>query len=495
MFLNYLISQIDKSYSPKGFSNSEAVNIQFDIFKNLLRKSKNTKFGIDHNFNKIDNYEKYKLNVPIRDYEDFKIYINHVREGKEDITWPGRPLYFAKTSGTTSGTKFIPITKESLPNHINSAKHLLYNYYLKKKKIKPFLGKVMFLSGSPDLEEKNQIKIGRLSGIVNHHKPLLLKKKSLPNKKTNQIQNWEKKIDQIAEETIGRDLRIIGGIPPWIQMFFDIIIEKTGKKINQIFPNLDLICHGGVNFEPYKKNLFNSIGKEIDTLETYPASEGFFAYQNDIDSEDLLLQINSGIFYEFVEVNELKNKDPRRISIKDVKLDTNYALIISSNAGLWSYNIGDTIKFTNLNPFKIRVSGRTKQFISAFGEHVIVEDVEISLKITCQKFREVEITEYTVGPKIIDKRSKSHHEWLIEFKTPPKNMSEFEKEIDKNMQKRNIYYKDLINDKVISRLKVNQAKKKSFINFMKSIGKLGGQNKVPRISNDNSIIEKIKKIN
>ena len=251
----------------------------------------------------------------------------------------------------------------------------------------------------------------------------------------------------------------------------------------------------GVNFEPYKKNLFNSIGKEIDTLETFPASEGFFAYQNDIDSEDLLLQINSGIFYEFVEVNELKNKDPRRISIKDVKLDTNYALIISSNAGLWSYNIGDTIKFTNLNPFKIRVSGRTKQFISAFGEHVIVEDVEISLKITCQKFREVEITEYTVGPKIIDKRSKSHHEWLIEFKTPPKNMSEFEKELDKNMQKRNIYYKDLINDKVISRLKVNQAKKKSFINFMKSIGKLGGQNKVPRISNDNSIIEKIKKIN
>ena len=495
MFLNYLISQIDKSYSPNGFSNSKAIKIQYDILKNLLNKSKNTKFGIDHKFNKIDSYKKYKSNVPIRNYENFKIYINSIKKGKDNVTWPGRPLYLAKTSGTTSGTKLIPITKESLPNHINSAKHLLYNYYLKKKKLKPFLGKVMFLSGSPDLEEKNKIKIGRLSGIVNHHKPLLLKKKSLPNKKTNQIKNWEKKIDQIAEETIGKDLRIIGGIPPWIQMFFDTITEKTGKNITQIFPNLDLICHGGVNFEPYKKNLFNSIGREIDTLETFPASEGFFAYQNDIDSEDLLLQINSGIFYEFLELNELKNKNLRRISIKDVKLDTNYALIISSNAGLWSYNIGDTIKFTNLNPFKIRVSGRTKQFISAFGEHVIVEDVERSLKKTCEKFREVQIIEYTVGPKIVDKKSKSCHEWLIEFKTPPKNMKEFEKELDRNMQMRNIYYNDLINDKVISRLKVSEAKKKSFINFMKSIGKLGGQNKVPRISNDNSIIERVKNIN
>ena len=495
MFLNNIIGLFDKSYSSSGFSHSEAIIKQKKILNELLENSKNTRFGEDHNFRNINNYEDFKSSVPIRDYEGFRGYIEKIKNGEKNVTWIDKPLYLAKTSGTTSGTKFIPITKESLPNHINTAKHLLYDYFKKKKKIKPFLGKVMFLSGTPNLDEENGIKIGRLSGIVNHHKPFFLKNRSLPSTETNQIDSWEEKINNIVEETLGQDLRVIGGIPPWIQMYFDVLIERTGKKISEIFPNLELLCHGGVNFQPYKTNLFNSIGRAIDTLETFPASEGFFAYQDDLYSDDLLLQVNSGIFFEFVELNELKKEKPKRISIEEIKLDTNYAMVITSNAGLWSYDIGDTIKFTNTNPLKIKVSGRTKQYVSAFGEHVIVDEVEKSLKKTCEKFKEVEIVEYTVGPRIMNQKSESHHEWFIEFKSPPSRIKDFEIELDLNMKNLNIYYRDLRKNKILSRLKITKAKKKSFINFMKSIGKLGGQNKVPRLSNDVKLIEKVKNLN
>lgn len=495
MFLNNIIGLFDKSYSSSGFSHSEAIIKQKKILNELLENSRETKFGEDHNFKNINNYEDFKSSVPIRDYEGFRGYIEKIKNGEKNVTWIDKPLYLAKTSGTTSGTKFIPITKESLPNHINTAKHLLYDYFKKKKKIKPFLGKVMFLSGTPNLDEENGIKIGRLSGIVNHHKPFFLKNRSLPSSKTNQIDSWEEKINNIVEETLGQDLRVIGGIPPWIQMYFDVMIERTGKKISEIFPNLELLCHGGVNFQPYKTNLFNSIGRAVDTLETFPASEGFFAYQDDLYSDDLLLQVNSGIFFEFVELNELKKEKPKRISIEEIKLDTNYAMVITSNAGLWSYDIGDTIKFTDTNPLKIKVSGRTKQYVSAFGEHVIVDEVEKSLKKTCEKFKDVEIVEYTVGPRIMKQKSKSHHEWFIEFKSPPSRIKDFEIELDLNMKNLNIYYRDLRKDKILSRLKITKAKKKSFINFMKSIGKLGGQNKVPRLSNNVKLIEKVKSLN
>ena len=495
MFLNNIIGLFDKSYSSSGFSHSEAIIKQKKILNELLENSKNTRFGEDHNFRNINNYEDFKSSVPIRDYEGFRGYIEKIKNGEKNVTWIDKPLYLAKTSGTTSGTKFIPITKESLPNHINTAKHLLYDYFKKKKKIKPFLGKVMFLSGTPNLDEENGIKIGRLSGIVNHHKPFFLKNRSLPSTETNQIDSWEEKINNIVEETLGQDLRVIGGIPPWIQMYFDVLIERTGKKVSEIFPNLELLCHGGVNFQPYKTNLFNSIGRAVDTLETFPASEGFFAYQDDLYSDDLLLQVNSGIFFEFVELNELKKEKPKRISIEEIKLDTNYAMVITSNAGLWSYDIGDTIKFTDTNPLKIKVSGRTKQYVSAFGEHVIVDEVEKSLKQTCEKFKDVEIVEYTVGPRIMNQKSKSHHEWFIEFKSPPSRIKDFEIELDLNMKNLNIYYRDLRKDKILSRLKITKAKKKSFINFMKSIGKLGGQNKVPRLSNNVKLIEKVKSLN
>ena len=486
---------LDSSYSIQDKTQNEADTIQKKILEKFIKKSKTTEFGIDHNFKKIRNYKDYIRNVSIRDYEDIKIYIEKIKKGKKNILWPGKPKYFAKTSGTTSGAKFIPITKESLKNQINSATHLLISYLIDKKSLKSINGRVMFISGSPNLIEENGIKIGRLSGIVNYHQPKYLKHMILPSKEVNKIEDWEKKIEKIADETIDKDLRILGGIPPWVQMYFDILTKKTGKKIKEIFPNLSLLCHGGVNFEPYKENLFNSIGKRIDTLETFPASEGFFAYQNLVKDEDLLLQINSGIFYEFIDTKELENKYPKRITVGEVRLDTNYALIITTNAGLWSYMIGDTVKFTSLNPLKIKVTGRTKQFISAFGEHVIVEEVDLSLKKACEKFKEVKIVEYTVGPKIINKKGKSHHLWLIEFKNKPNNLSLFENEIDKNLQELNSYYKDLIQDNVLSSLKIKVLKRESFINFMKSIGKLGGQNKVPRLSNNDKLINKILKLN
>jgi len=495
IYLLRILKSFDRSYSIINKSQKEANDIQKNLLNELIKKSYKTDFGVDHNFKHIKTYDNFKSNVPIRNYEEIKNYINKIRRGKDNVLWPGKPLYLAKTSGTTSGAKYIPLTKESLKNQINSASYLLINYLINKKKLNAVMGKVMFISGSPILNSKNNIMSGRLSGIVNYHEPFYLKPIILPSKKTNRIENWEKKINKIADETIGKDLRILGGIPPWIQMYFDVLENKTGKKIKDIFPNLELICHGGVNFDPYKNNLFNSIGKKIDTLETFPASEGFFAYQNKIESENLILQINSGIFYEFIELSELEKKNPKRIMVGEVELNKNYAMVISTNAGLWSYSIGDTIKFTNLNPLKIKVTGRTKHYLSTFGEHVIVEEVDEALNKACEKFENIHIVEFTVGPKIINKKGRSHHEWLIEFKQPPENIGLFEKEVDKNLQSLNPYYKDLINDGVLSTLKIKVMKKKSFINFMKSIGKLGGQNKVPRISNDRKLITKILNIN
>ena len=481
----------DSSFSIKNKSQKEANKIQLNLLNKLISKSKHTKFGVDHNFEIIKNYSDYVNKVPIRDYEKIKKYVELIKDGKENILWPGKPKYFAKTSGTTSGTKYIPITKESLKNQIKSASYLLLNYLNEKKSFRSIRGKAMFISGSPNLNEINQIKIGRLSGIVNYHEPFYLKNILLPSKKTNKIEDWEKKIEKIVDETKNKDLRILGGIPPWIQMYFDVLIQKTGKKVKDIFPNLELICHGGVNFEPYKKNLFDSIGKEINTLETFPASEGFFAYQNSLKDNSLILQINSGIFYEFIDIKNINNKNPKRITVGEVETNKNYALILSSDAGLWSYMIGDTIKFTSLNPLKIKVTGRTKQFISSFGEHVIVEEVEKSIKRACEKYNEVQITEFTVGPRILKDKGKSHHEWLIEFKIEPKDLISFEKEVDKNLQELNSYYKDLVQDGILTTLKIKILKRKSFINFMKLKGKLGGQNKVPRLSNDNNLIDEI----
>ena len=453
------------------------------ILKELLETGKKTIFGTDHHLSDVSTYEEFKKAVPIRDYEQFKSYIHLIKDGKENVLWKGKPLYLAKTSGTTSGVKYIPITKASIHNHIDTARNALLCYLAETGNTQFVKGKMIFLSGSPELERVADIPTGRLSGIVNHHIPKYLRTNQLPSYETNCVDDWETKLDKIVEETLNQNMTLISGIPPWVQMYFDRLHQKSGKKVAELFPDFNLLVQGGVNFEPYKAKLFESIGKKVDTIELYPASEGFFAFQDSQKSEGLLLNTNSGIFFEFIPVSEIYTASPTRLSLKDVKLGENYALIINSNAGLWGYNIGDTIKFVSLNPYRIIVSGRIKHFISAFGEHVIGEEVEFAL-LNAANEEGIKITEFTVAPFVQQGEGKSFHEWFIEFETPPSDLNSFAEKIDANLRKKNVYYDDLISGNILQTLRINVIQKKGFIDYMKSIDKLGGQNKVPRLSND-----------
>ncbi|MEI9958156.1 MAG: GH3 auxin-responsive promoter family protein [Ferruginibacter sp.] len=465
-----------------------AVEDQQSIFNQLIKVGTKTEFGKEHGFENIKTYEDFVKQVPIRDYEAFKGYIEKIKEGKHNVLWKGQPIYFAKTSGTTSGVKYIPITKDSIPNHINTARNALLCYMAETGNTKFADGKLIFLSGSPTLERVGGIPTGRLSGIVNHHVPKYLRSNQLPSYETNCIEEWEEKLDKIVEETINQNMTLISGIPPWMQMYFDRLVEKSGKKISELFPDFSVMVQGGVNFEPYKAKLFESIGKKIDCIELFPASEGFFAFQDSQNAEGLLLNTNSGIFFEFIPAAEIFNENPTRLSLKDVKVGENYALIINNNAGLWGYNIGDTVKFLSTNPYRIIVSGRTKHFISAFGEHVIGEEVEAALLKAAEE-EHIQVREFTVAPMIAQDAGKSYHEWFIEFENQPTNMAAFAKKIDDNLRQKNVYYDDLIAGNILQQLKISSINKNGFIDYMKSIGKLGGQNKMPRLSNDRKIAE------
>lgn len=467
-----------------------AVADQENILKSLLKMGKNTDFGRESGLDKVTDYEGFKQAVPIRDYEQLKPWIERVKEGKHNVLWKGKPIYFAKTSGTTSGTKYIPITKESIPNHINTARNALLCYMAETGNTKFADGKLIFLSGSPELERVGGIPTGRLSGIVNHHVPKYLRTNQMPSYETNCIEDWETKLNKIVDETISQNMTLISGIPPWMQMYFDELIKRSGKKVGDLFPNFSVMVQGGVNFEPYKAKLFESIGRKVDTIELFPASEGFFAFQDSQEAEGLLLNTNSGIFFEFVPAGEIFNENPIRLSLKDVKVGENYALIINSNAGLWGYNIGDTVKFVSVDPYRLIVSGRTKHFISAFGEHVIGEEVEYSMKKVTEE-QNIRITEFTVAPFVSSDEGKSYHEWFIEFETMPLNMVAFTARLDMVLRQKNVYYDDLISGNILQPLKVTAVRRNGFIDYMKSIGKLGGQNKVPRLSNDRKIADEL----
>lgn len=467
-----------------------AVADQENILKSLLKMGKNTDFGKEAGLDKVADYEGFKQAVPVRDYEQLKPWIDRVKEGKHNVLWKGKPIYFAKTSGTTSGTKYIPITKESIPNHINTARNALLCYMAETGNTKFADGKLIFLSGSPELERVGGIPTGRLSGIVNHHVPKYLRTNQLPSYETNCIEDWETKLNKIVDETISQNMTLISGIPPWMQMYFDELIKRSGKKVGDLFPNFSVMVQGGVNFEPYKAKLFESIGRKVDTIELFPASEGFFAFQDSQEAEGLLLNTNSGIFFEFVPAGEIFNEHPTRLSLKDVKVGENYALIVNSNAGLWGYNIGDTVKFVSVDPYRLIVSGRTKHFISAFGEHVIGEEVEYSMKKVTEE-QNVRITEFTVAPFVSSDEGKSYHEWFIEFETMPLNIVAFTARLDMVLRQKNVYYDDLISGNILQPLKVTAVRRNGFIDYMKSIGKLGGQNKVPRLSNDRKIADEL----
>jgi hypothetical protein len=480
-FASYIHKQIKKGMET-------AVEDQQAVFTQLIKAAAKTEFGKEHGFENIKTYEDFVQQVPLRDYEAYKKYIERIKEGKHNVLWKGQPIYLAKTSGTTSGVKYIPITKDSIPNHINTARNALLCYMAETGNTKFADGKLIFLSGSPELERVGGIPTGRLSGIVNHHVPKYLRSNQMPSYPTKCIEEWEEKLDKIVEETINQNMTLISGIPPWMQMYFDRLTEKSGKKISELFPDFSVMVQGGVNFEPYKAKLFESIGKKIDCIELFPASEGFFAFQDSQNAEGLLLNTNSGIFFEFVPAGEIFSENPTRLSLKDVKVGENYALIINNNAGLWGYNIGDTVKFVSTDPYRLIVSGRTKHFISAFGEHVIGEEVEAALLKAAEE-EHVKVTEFTVAPMIAQDAGKSYHEWFIEFENTPEDMSRFAKKINENLRAKNVYYDDLIAGNILQQLKISAVKKNGFIDYMKSIGKLGGQNKLPRLSNDRKIAE------
>ena len=470
-----------------------AIRSQEETFRLLINTAKNTAFGKDHQFSSISTYDEFKANVPIRDYEALKTYIDRVVNGEMDVLWKGKPQYFAKTSGTTSGVKYIPISKESMPEHIKAARNALLTYIYETGKSDFVNGKMIFLQGSPIMTKKNGIQVGRLSGIVAHLVPKYLQKNRLPSYATNCIEDWETKVDAIVDETLNQDMTLISGIPPWVQMYFDKLIAKSeGKKIKDIFKNFSLFVYGGVNFEPYRAKIEASIGKKIDSIETYPASEGFIAYQDKQDDKSLLLLVKAGIFYEFIPADEYYNENPTRLSLAHVKLDKNYALILNTNAGLWGYSIGDMVKFVSKNPYKILVTGRIKHFISAFGEHVIGEEVEQALLSVANK-EGIEITEFTVAPQVNPPDGElPFHEWFIEFGSLPKDIKAFTKKVDEALQKKNIYYYDLIEGKILQPLIIRTLQKDAFVNYMRAEGKLGGQNKVPRLSNDRQIADKLK---
>ena len=494
---SFLAKQFAKSiYIKTKLWADNPVQTQQNVFKDIIRQAKKTKFGIDHHFDSINTFQDFSKKVPVRDYEALKPYIDRVVQGEENVLWKGKPLYFAKTSGTTSGAKYIPLTKESMPFHIEAARNAILHYIHETGNADFVTGKMIFLQGSPILEEKNGIQLGRLSGIVAHFVPKYLQKNRMPTFETNCIEDWETKVDAIVEETFHEDMTVISGIPSWVQMYFEKLQQKASKPVGELFKNFNLFIYGGVNYEPYRAKFENLIGRKVDSIELFPASEGFFAYQDSQKEKGMLLLLNSGIFYEFIKSEEFftdpETSGPRRYTIGEVELNVNYVLIISTNAGLWGYNIGDTVQFTSLKPYRVIVSGRIKHFISAFGEHVIGKEVEQALKQAMEN-TSIQINEFTVAPQITPTDGLPYHEWFIEFENDPENVEAFAEAIDNVMRSQNTYYDDLIVGKVLRKLVITKVAKNSFQDYMKSIGKLGGQNKIPRLSNDRTIVDLLKR--
>ena len=483
-FASYIISK-------NQFWIKNPIQAQSKTFEYLINNGQKTLFGQQHFLKEIRSYEEFKQSIPVSDYEKFKIYIDRIIMGESDVIWPGKPIYFSKTSGTTSGVKNIPIFRNAIKTHINSARDSILQYILNSGDTNFIKGKQMFIQGSPVLKTKKGIKVGRLSGIVAHHVPFYLRSSRMPSWDVNCIDDWEEKINAIVEETINQNMTLISGIPPWVQMYFEKITEKSGQKVANVFKNFSLFIYGGVSFKPYKKIFDELIGRNVNSIELYPASEGFFAYQDRLDNDSMLLILNNHIFYEFIETHDLLVGNNNYIPLSDVKVGKNYALIISTSSGLWRYNIGDTIRFTELNPYRIIVTGRIKHFISAFGEHVIANEVETAIIEASSKLKS-RIREFTVAPQVSPEFGLPYHEWFIEFDQINDNLEEIESIIDKIMQRQNIYYNDLIQGKILSPLRITKIKKGGFNSYMKSIGKLGGQNKVPHLSNDRKIANQLK---
>ena len=454
----------------------------------LARTAAGTAFGRAHDLAAVRTPADLATRVPIRDYEGQRAYFDRVKAGEPDVLWPGRPLYLAKTSGTTSGAKYIPITRVSIGNHLSGAKDALLHYVAATGRARFLDGKLIFLSGSPQLERVGGLATGRLSGIVNHHVPSYLRSNQLPTYATNCLEDWETKLDAIVAETLGQPLALISGIPPWVQMYFDRLVARTGRPVGEVFPQFDLFVSGGVSMEPYRARLRESIGREVASIELFPASEGFLAFQDQPGNPGLLLRLNSGIYFEFVPAERFFEPNPPRLTIGEVELGRQYALVLTSNAGLWAYSLGDTVRFVDLHPHRVVVTGRLTHFLSAFGEHVIGEEVEAALREAVRQHPETEVTEFTVAPLVSEDQSQpSRHEWLVEFAQPPHDPATFAAALDSALRQRNTYYDDLRQGHILASLLLTPLPAGAFQRYMRSVGRLGGQNKVPRLGNDRGV--------
>lgn len=470
----------------------DAVNTQQQVLRELLAKGASAAFGREHRLRDVGDQAGLTQAVPLRDYEAFRPYIDRIIAGEDDVLWPGQPLYLCKTSGTTSGAKYIPITRDSLPNHIGSAQRALLACIAQSGRADFVDGKMIFLQGSPVLDTKGRIPTGRLSGIVANHVPRYLLKNRLPSFATNSIADWETKVEAIVNETMTADMRLISGIPAWVQMYFERLLARTGKKnVREVFKNFSLFVYGGVNYAPYRARMESLIGGSVPSVELFPASEGFIAYQDKSNEEGLLLVLDNGIYYEFIPLGAPDSGPARtrkRLSIAEVELGVNYALVLHTNAGLWGYEIGDTVRFVSLSPPRIVVTGRTKQFTSAFGEHVIAEEVEGALKDAMAQVP-CEVAEFTVAPQLSPAEGLPHHEWFMEFAAPPADPAALSNAIDSALQKRNPYYRDLITGKVLRPLVIRTLPRGVFAAWMKARGMNDAQSKVPRLANDRRYVE------
>ncbi len=469
----------------------DPISLQDKVFHQLLDAGRQTQFGQQHGFESIRNHEDFARQVPVGDYESLKPYIDKVRQGASDVLWPGRPLYFCKTSGTTSGAKFIPISKASMPNHIDGARQALLMYVLKTGRTDFLNGKMIFISGSPLLKEEGDVLTGRLSGIVHHHVPSYLNRNKLPSFETNCIDDWEEKLDAIVAETSNQPMSLISGIPPWVEMYFERLLAKTSAPdIARLFPKFSLFVYGGVNFEPYRKKFHQLLGREIPTLETFPASECFIGFQDEWPSKGLCLIPDGGIFYEFIPVEDFGRENAIRVPLSKVETGVNYVMILNTNAGLWGYNLGDTVRFVSTRPYRFEATGRLSHFTSAFGEHVIAEEAEGAMAEAVEKTG-CGVNEFTLAPLVDKNDGGPCHQWLVEFRELPGNMDDFVQALDEALQNRNAYYKDLIKGSILRKAMVISLPEGSFREYMKSLGKLGGQNKPPRLSNDRQMADRL----
>lgn len=488
------IARIVSAKEAKKAANARGA--QRRLLQELLLRAESTAFGRDHGLREGMSLEEYQAAVPIRDYEGLKPWVQRSVQGESDVLWPGKPDYFCKTSGTTSGAKFIPITPDSMPNHIGSARNALLQYIHNSKSARFVEGKMIFLQGSPELSKtEGGVFMGRLSGIVAHHVPDYLQVNRLPSLEANCTEPWEAKVNAIVEETKDQDLRLISGIPSWVQNYFERLLEVTGAaNVKEVFPNFELFVFGGVAFEPYRERFRSLIGGEVATVELFPASEGFFAYQDQLDGSGLRLNVDDGIFYEFVPAAEYFESNRRRLPLHEIELGVQYALIITSNAGLWSYDIGDTIKFVSRDPYRLVVTGRIKHFTSAFGEHVIAEEVEGAIQDAMAKAGGV-VTEFHVAPEVNPQEGLPFHEWFVEFSKAPDDEKAFEAAVNAGVIQRNPYYRDLISGSILQNAQLRKLEKGVFHQAMANRGKLGGQNKPPRLANGREFASELESAN